>query len=227
MPDLAKVIADEPGVKWIIGRVKAVTGDTFTMTYRGGDVVGVGTLDHYVPAVGDVVHVLSSDMNGMVAIGSNNQAAGVTPPTSPSPPVTVTASSTGTHRLSTAAWTPGVIRESPDEVGCWIYPSFGALPVGVPLPVARLTIRVTAVDSTPMEFVLHSMPATTGALALVPGASYRTVVLPIGIPVDVPLPLDWASQLLTGPALGVGIGNGDYTMSLVDTGGLLTFTPLM
>jgi hypothetical protein len=34
--DLAAALAVDPGVKWIIGRVTAITGETLTMAYRGG-----------------------------------------------------------------------------------------------------------------------------------------------------------------------------------------------
>jgi hypothetical protein len=224
MADLAKVIADEPAVKWIIGRVKTVTGDTFTMTYNGGDVTNVGTLDHYIPVVGDVVHVLSSDMNGMVAVGSNNQTT--TPPTVPTPraPVTVASTAVATYSVPLATWLPGALNGAPDQIGCWFYPGMATTPgVGIQ-PVAALSIQITAQDATPLEFVLHNLAGPTGAPVIT--GSYRVAAPAVLTPTAVRLPLEWATLLISGQALGVGIGGGDYTAILIGSSGLLTFTPL-
>lgn len=224
MADLARALADEPGVKWLIGRVKEITGDTFTMTYRGGDVTDVGTLDGYVPVVGDIVHVLSSNLNGMIALGSNNQAV-VPPPTSlPSAPVTVAASAVATFVISTGEWMSDILAESPDQIGAWFYSTLGT--ASVPTPLARFSINITTQSDDPLEFVLHQSVTTVGPL-VVASAPYRAAASPIGLPTDIPLPLEWASTLLSRNAAGVGAGGGGYTAVLTGSSGLLTFTPLL
>lgn len=227
MADLARALADEPAVKWLIGRVKEVTGATFTMSYRGGDVPDVGTLDSYVPVVGDVVHVLSSNTNGMIAIGSNNQTTTPPPDSLPGAPVTVAASGVATYLISSTGWTADLLAEGPDQIGCWFYPSFAAASVPGVLPVSRLTINVTAQDATPLEFVLHASTDTSGPLVPVPGSSYRAAAPIPGVATDIPLPLEWASMLVLGQAKGVGVGGGGYTAVLTGSSGLLTFTPLL
>lgn len=224
--DLARALTGDPPVRWIIGRVKQVTGDTITMTYRGGDVTAVSVIDQYVPKVGDVVHVLASDLNGMLAIGSNNQSAVAITPTTPRDAITAAATSVATYQLSTNAWTPGVIRESPDHIGLWLYPSFATTPGVGYSPLARFTIRITTSTLDPLEFVLHSSVAAAGVPVVL--ESYRVAAPPTGVATDVPLPLDWGSALLRDTASGVGIGGGRYTALLsASTSGLLTFTPLL
>lgn len=225
--DLAQALAPEPSLRWLIGRVAAVTGNTLTMTYRGGTVENVGVLDQYLPVVGDVVHVLASDMNGMLAIGCNNQPTVLPVPSTPAAPVTVASTAIGTYRISTGAWSPGEITESPDQVGIWIYPAFTSVSGFVVLPVATLTIRVTATSDQPLEFILHQMVTAGGSLLLVAGSSYRVTPPPVGVPTDVQLPLEWASMLILHGALGIGVGGGDYTATLTGSSGLLTFTPLL
>jgi hypothetical protein len=222
--DLAAALAPEPGVKWIIGRVTAITGETLTMAYRGGLVTNVGVMDQYTPKVGDVVHVLSSDANGMIALGSNNQAT--TPPVTPTPraPVTVASTSVATYVLSTASWLAGTLAESPDQIGCWFYPGMATTPgIGIQ-PLASLSIKITAQSATPLEFVLHGSAGPTGIP--VTTGSYRVAAPPMLTPTDMRLPLEWAPLLISGQALGVGIGGGDYTAIFTGSSGLLTFTPL-
>jgi hypothetical protein len=225
MPDLIQALATGPGVKWLIARVTAITTPTITITYRGGDVTDVGVLDQYVPAVGDVVHILASDLNGFLAIGSNNQGGTITPPTV-QPSRTATASDVATYRISTLTWTVGTLQESPDLVGIWLYPPAQIAAAHAALPIARLTIRITATDAVPLEFVLHRMTSASGPLTLVPGAAYRTGAPPVGVPTDIPLPLGWATLLTSGLANGVGVGGGDYATTLTGSSGLLAFTPL-
>jgi hypothetical protein len=222
--DLAAALVVDPGVKWIIGRVTAITGETLTMVYRGGLVTNVGVMDQYTPKVGDVVHVLSSDTNGMIALGSNNQTT--TPPVTPAPraPVTVASTSVATYTLSTGTWQTGSLIESPDQVGCWFYPGMATTPGAGIQPLASLSIRVTAQTATPLEFVLHASADPTGVL--VTTGSYRIAAPPLLTPTDVRLPLEWAPLLIRGQALGVGVGGGDYTAIFTGSSGLLTFTPL-
>lgn len=223
--DLARALAPPPAVGWIIGRVTAVTGDTLTMTYKGGTVTDVGVLDHYIPAIGDVVHVLTSDLNGMVAIGSNNQTTPPVTPTPPPPPITLASTSTATYRISTNTWTVGTVDESPDQVGCWFYPAFDT-GVGVgALPLASVTIRLTVSTTAPLEFVLHGNATPAGPIVIL--GSYRVAAPNAGAATEVPLPLDWGSMLIRGQAMGIGVGGGDYTASLTGSAGQLTFTPLL
>jgi hypothetical protein len=222
--DLATALAPEPGVKWIIGRVTAVTGETLTMTYRGGTVTNVGVMDQYTPKVGDVVHVLSSDVNGMIAIGSNNQAGVPVVAPTPRTAVTVASTSTATYTFSTNTWQAGSLVESPDQIGCWFYPFMTLTPSLGIQPLASLSIQVTAQGAAPLEFVLHTSAGPTGVPAVI--ASYRVAAPLLPMPTDMRLPLGWATLLLSGQALGVGIGGGDYTAIFTGSSGLLTFTPL-
>lgn len=223
MPDLVAALVTEVPVRWHIGRVAAINADsTISVTHKGGVMENVGVLDQYTPVVGDVVHMLGSNLNGVLAIGSNNQvgSAPVTPPVTP--PTTVASSGTGTYRSDLGDWTAG-LTQSPIRVGCWFYPDPITLSFG---SIAQLTIRVTAQDDMPLEFVLHGMTAAAGPLVLITGASYQVAPPPVGVPTDVPLPLEWAALLAAGPANGVGVGGGNYSTVLTGSSGLLTFTPL-
>jgi hypothetical protein len=223
--DLARALATDPRVKWIIGRVTALSGDTFTMTYRGGVVQGVAALDSYTPKVGDVVHVLASDQSGMIAIGSNNQPAAI--PSSPVSvmPVSFASSAVATYEISAGSWTSGVLQASPDSLALWLYP----MPIGGPGmsgPMARFTIQIAAEPTIPLEFILHAASAATGTPEIL-DMSYSVAASPVGGATDVALPLDWATELLQGRAQGIGVGGGDYTVTLTGSSGLLTFTPLL
>jgi hypothetical protein len=160
----------------------------------------------------------------MIALGSNNQTT--TPPVTPVPraPVTVASTSVATYTISTGLWQAGVLTESPDQIGCWFYPGMATAPGSGIQPLAALSIRVTAQTATPMEFVLHNSAGPTGTP--VTTGSYRVAAPPLLIPTDVRLPLEWAPLLISGQALGVGIGGGDYTAIFTGSSGLLTFTPL-
>jgi len=223
--DLALALASEPPLRWIIGRVTALTGDTFTMTYRGGSVEGVGTLDHYTPRVGDVVHILASDNNGMVAIGSNNQTSTPAAPPVPKAAKTATATATSTYLAATGTWSTGVVREAPDQVGCWFYPSFVASGAFDVLPLARFTIQIVAQSAAPLEFILHSLTGAAGQPVAL--SRYRVAAPPLSMGTNVQLPLEWGAMLVGGQALGIGIGGGDFTGDFTGSTGLLTFTPLL
>jgi len=223
--DLARALAAAPQVKWLIGRVTSLSGTTFTMTYRGGIVEGVAALDHYNPQVGDVVHVLASDLNGMIAIGSNNQPAVLPTPPVPGAPFTRAATTTATYQISTGTWVTGMLQASPDHLALWLYPTFSGGPSAT-APMAQFTIRITALSDIPLEFILHAS-TTTGGVPEILATSYRIAAPPIGIVTDVPLPLEWATEILRGRAQGIGVGAGDYSLTLTGSSGLLTFTPLL
>lgn len=223
--DLARALASDPPVRWLIGRVTSLSGETFTMTYRGGIVEGVAALDSYDPKVGDVVHVLSSDQNGMIAIGSNNQPAVTPTPPVPGAVFTRAATQTATYQISSGTWVTGMLQATPDHLALWIYPTFSGGPSSI-APMATFTIRITALSDIPLEFILHAS-SSTGGVPEILATSYRVAAPPIGIVTDVPLPLEWATEILRGRAQGIGVGAGDYSLVLTGSSGLLTFTPLL
>jgi hypothetical protein len=191
--DLAQALASEPPLKWVIGRVTAITGSTFSMSYRGGTVTGVAAVGTYVPKVGDVVHLLSSDQNGMIAIGANNQAATV--PVTPPPPVPITVAplSAAVYQVATATWTDqtGPVPRSGQlvaVVGVTVLAA-GAVAVGtglagsgsVNLPISAV-VTTAGSASGPGGSVTRSTTATitaSGTVAVPPAAVFpNTGVFP-------------------------------------------------
>lgn len=218
---LENVLAQPAPLRWLIGRVAGITGNTFTMTYRGGDVPGVGHLDSYTPVVGDVVHVLSWPDNGMIAIGSQNATEVPRWPTEVSVgnPLIVMPTQVATYTPSTGAWTPNVITQGPDSVGCWFYnPSdFTAFNLAL---LGEVAIEINPTDGGPPEFceVTNTLPA--GSLTLVEGSGsrYGRAQPTLGAAIWLTLPLDWGLDLAAGTANAVGIGGGLYDGTYSGTG---------
>lgn len=226
MTDLAQVIAGDVPVRWLIGRVSAVTGDTFTMTYNGGPVYSVGYVDQVVPQVGDVVHVLASDDNGMLCVGTNNAPlVARVPPVAVGTPLIVSAASSGTYSATTGLWTAGITQDV-DKTGCWFYAA-GAFNAMASSTLARVEVEVTRTAGGPPEFVEHANATGTGTLAIVAdaGSSYATAAPPVGVATWVALPLEWGRNLVTGVAKGVGIGGGNQAGAYSGTG-RIRLTPL-
>lgn len=218
---LENVLAQPEPMRWLIGRVAGITGNTFTLTWRGGDVPGVGHLDSYTPVVGDVVHVLSWPDNGMIAIGSQNAAAlDRWPAEIPTGnPIVVDPTQLATYTPSTGVWTPGVIVQSPDSVGCWFYNSsaFSAFNLAT---LGEVAIEINPTDGGPPEFCEITNPLPAGVLTLVDGggARYSRAQSSIGVATWVTLPLDWGLDLASGAATGIGIGGGLYDGTYSGTG---------
>lgn len=224
MPDLVRTLAEAPAVKWLIGRVSVLTGDTFTLAYSGGEIPNVGCSDQYIPIVGDVVHVLSWSPNGMLAICSNNAPLVPRVPSVPvGTPITVSANAYGTYDLDTAAWTASTLVQSPHQVACWFYtPSaFASLATSI---LATFEIEVTRTSGGPPEFVTHGNTTGAGALIL-PGQKYAREQPPATVATWVKLPLEWGQQLIGGTIKGIGIGGGLYTGAYSGTG-RVRLTPL-
>lgn len=225
MANLEDVLAQAPPLRWLIGKVAFVTGDTFTMIYNNGFVLNVGCSDQYIPVPDDIVHVLAWEPNGMLAICSNN--APLTPPTPMVPvgtPVTVSANSYGTYDLSAAAWTASTLVQSPTQVACWFYtPSaFSSLAAST---LATFEIEVTRTSGGPPEFVTHTNLAGSGVLGL-PGQKYAKVTPPLTVATWVPLPLEWGQQLIAGTIKGIGVGGGLYSGTYSNGTGRVRLTPL-
>lgn len=225
MPNLEDVLAQAPTVRWLIGKVGLLTGDTFTMIYNGGFVLNVGCSDQYIPAVGDIVHVLAWEPNGMLAVCSNNTP--LTPPTPTVPvgtPITVSANAYGTYNLATLTWTASTLVQSPTQVACWFYtPSdFASLASST---LAKFEIEVTRTSGGPPEFVTHTNTAGSGALGL-PGQKYAKVNPPAAVATFIPLPLEWGQQLIAGTIKGIGIGGGLYSGAYSNATGRARLTPL-
>lgn len=226
MSDLAEVLHPSVPVRWLIGRVYAVTGDTFTMTYNGGQVPSVGYVDQVVPQVGDVVHVLASDDNGMLCIGTNNTPlVPRVPPVAVGTPLIVNATSSSTYFATTGTWTAGVVQDDA-RTGCWFY-SAGAFAGMLTSTLAKVEIEVTRTSGGPPEFVEHTNTAAVGALVLVAdmGTRYVTPAPPVGAATWVALPLEWGRNLVTGTAKGIGIGGGQWVGAYSGTG-RIRLTPL-
>ena len=221
MTDLAEVLTPGVPVRWLIGRVYAVTGDTFTMTYNGGQVPSVGYVDQVVPQVGDVVHVLASDDNGMLCVGTNNvPLVARVPPVAVGTPLIVTASSSGTYSTTTGTWTAGVAQD-PTRTGCWFYAA-GAFASMAMSSLAKVEVEVTRTSGGPPEFMEHTNLTGTGVLISVAGSGtrYVTAAPPLGVATWLALPLEWGRNLVTGAAKGFGIGGGQFVGAYSGTGRL-------
>lgn len=227
MPDLIQSLIQPSPLRWLVGQVTAITGDTVTISHDGGSVYEVGVIDQYIPVVGDVVHAIAWSTNGMLILGSNNQPlVARVPPAASAAPVTVNDTSVATYTPSTGAWAAGVGIAGPDSIACWFYPSIAALGTLTGVVLAVFTINLTATSAVAAELVLHSNTSGAGPLILLADASYRITAPPVGVPTVVALPMEWGQRLISGEALGIGIGGGTYTGVWTSSAATLTFVPL-
>jgi hypothetical protein len=226
MPELSSMLVHEPGVQWIVGQIKTITGGVVTVTYGDGMINSVGYLDSYVPVVGDTVHMLSQDGVGCLILGSNNYVAPPPyPPQATASPVTVTASQWATYGPVANTWTGGVVNQSPTAYGCWFFAA-GAFTALAGLQPAKFEIEINLLTGGPPEFVAHRNSSPTGALVLASTGRHAPMTVTAGVPTWVPLPLDWATGMTNGEVSGIGIGGGIYSGSYSGSGTRLRFTPL-
>jgi hypothetical protein len=221
LPDL---LVRLPTIRWFMARVSAIheTGHAVTLDYRGALIQHVGHLTSYTPTVGDVVHVITDQHNGMLVLGAEMLPV---KPVLPTPPVPLSAVSTGqASYLENAGWTTGSVRQGDGWSGAWFYPptAFTSLTVADP---AALEVQLTAPAGTrPLSFVLHSNRDTTGTFARV-GEPF--LVQPAEGLQWIQLPLSWVRDLIGGVAAGLGLSTDQpsYT-AMITGGGTLRFTAL-
>jgi microcystin-dependent protein len=78
MFNLLDVLATDPQVGWLVARVKSIDTARKKLTLIVGDVgnanapqvVGASYLSHYTPSIGDVVHALTKNDQGVLVIGA-------------------------------------------------------------------------------------------------------------------------------------------------------------
>lgn len=221
--DLSDVIEQAPGIRPIKGTVLRITGDTFTMSFLGGEVPNVSHLDQYTPAPGDIVMVLAIPRGGWLAIGSiNGTGASSGDVQSPSITSTVAAEGFSTFILNAGGgvWIGGELEQGPDRCGCWFY-DVGDFSVYDGAVLASFEVEITRTSGGPVEMQLHNSPGATGTLVLpVPGPYIVPGTPPLGVPTWVPLPLGWGQELASGRVAGVGIGLGQHSGVYAGTGRL-------
>lgn len=220
---LADLIADIPPTKWIMATVDSVqmAEHAVTLSYHGGLIPHVGYLESYPPAVGDVVHALIDQRNGLLVLGKEVLRPATTPPT-PGPVVTAVNTDSGTWNTVSNTWSDG-IRQGPEESGAFFYvPAAFTSLVGVTL--AKVEIRLTlAADSQALSLVLHDNADTSAPFTQV-GSLYLHKIEP-EVDTWVALPMAWANALVNDDAKGIGLASDIYT-AVVSAGGTLRFTPL-
>lgn len=214
MPSLQDVFAElsGPRLNWITGTVTAVAGGYATISYLGGTITRCGYLDQYTPVVGDSVHALSLEGQGVLILGSNNGTPGGPPAPTEQTPVIVNTSATGTYREG--VWSAG-LNQAPGQYACTFY---GSMPVITNLK--SVEIEVSGSGAFP-EFIPHKNATAAGALVLVPGNPWR-----VGASTGwIKLPLGWGRDLLSGVTEGFAIASSGQVRTYTSTG-RVRFTPL-
>lgn len=220
--DLSDVIERTPGLRLIRGRVTAVDGDLITVSYLGGVITNVGTLDQYSATEDDIAVVIVWPKGGMLAIGSNN-GAGPPDATLPWTPVTLTVAAEGVSTYVLAAsgavtWLGSTLQQGPDRALCWFYDGglFATVSGGL---LASFEVEVIRTAGGPPEFLLHGNPGAGGELIMASPTWYLPDDLPaVGVATWIPLPVGWGEMLVNGLASGVGIGLGQHTGTYTGTG---------
>lgn len=219
MPNLQDVFAElsGPRLNWITGTVSAVTGGYVTISYLGGLIERCGYLDQYTPVVGDFVHGLSLEGQGVLILGStNNGAPGGLPDPVQQTPVIITPASFST--LANGQWQPG-LTQAPGNYAAFFY---GTIPVIANLQ--SVEIELTGINGGPPEFVKHNTLNSAGAgiIDIVPGNSWKpaTPVLAWWS-----LPIGWGKDLMNGIIKGFAISSSGQTGTYTGTG-RVRFTPL-
>lgn len=217
---LGDVIGQVPGIRMVKGTVLRLTGDTFTMSFLGGEVPNVSHLDQYTPVVGDIVQVLVVPRGGWLAIGSTN-GTGAPGGSTQFPPMSsiLTADGQSTYIVG-GTWLVGALSQAPDRCGCWFYDA-SKFTVYAGAALATLEIEITRSSGGPVEMQLHGNASGSGELVLAaPGPYVAPDTPPVGTPTWVRLPVGWGELLASGQARGVGIGLGQHSGVYAGTGRL-------
>ena len=223
MSALTSQLVRTPGLTWIVGTVYAVNAASVVLACRGGLITNVGYVDQYIPIVGDVVHAISQEGQGVLIVGSNNA---VSPPVSQLPlPTVLTVNSTQWASYAAGTWTTGVLAQSPTSWACWFYPS-GALASLAGRMLASFEFEIVLATGGPPEFVAHATAAPVGALTLRDTFRHAPVQPAVGVATWVPLPLDWGDAMVAGEIAGIAVGGGIYSGTYSGTSGRLRATTL-
>lgn len=226
MADFVQALAAGPQVEWIVGTVTAITGATITVWYAGADVPDVTPVEQYTPTVGDVVHMLSMESRGMLALGSVPLAAPRPEPAPTGVELIVLPSIIATYGPGIGQWELGTIVQDVGRVGCWFYDQAGFIPVGG-MVLASVSIEVTLDSgSGPPEFVEHGATEPVGVLPVLTDTPFGRVPGPTGVPTWLDLPLDWGMDLIQGTAGGIGIASVLFTGNYTSSTGRLRLTPV-
>lgn len=223
--NLSDVIDRTPGLRLIRGEVEQVTGDTITLSYLGGSIDHVATLDQYNPVVNDIVIVIVWPKGGYLAIGSNNGTTAETPSV-PVPPYTLTVNADGvsTYVLDAAGnftWLGSTLEQGEDRALCWFYDT-GLFSSMTGALLASFEVEITLTSGGPPELLLHGNPSAVGELVQATPTWYLPDEddVPLGVATWVPVPVGWGEMLANGQASGVGIGLGQHTGTYTGTGRL-------
>lgn len=221
MADLAALLVQKEPLEWVIGTVTVITGDTFTMLWRGGTVYNVGHVSGYTPVVNDIVHCLSWGQNGMLAFGKT--ASTILLPALPTPTVTtVNSNGTATWGPGDTAWEASVLKQEPNKLGCFFYTQSDFDPIKN-AELSKVEIQVTRTSGGPPEFRLHGNLSGTGPLILGSATIFTAPTPAAGVPTWIPLPIGWGQRLILSTdldAFGIGIGLGEYSGVYTSTGNL-------
>jgi hypothetical protein len=225
---LDRTLADiyAPQLRWLSGRIDAITGDTVTLAVGGGYIPNVGCSDQYTPVVGDVVHALSWEPNGILVLCSSNQpGAGPVSPLTPGAPSTITPTSFSVYDTATGSWAPGTT-VGPTRTGAWFY-SPGAFSALADIPMASVEIAITRTAGGPPELVALTNTSALGPPAAVTytASRYGLANTPIGVSTWLPLPLEWGQGLASGEIGAIGVGGALYSGTYTGTG-QIRMTPL-
>jgi hypothetical protein len=201
MQDLLAEIG-KPKLNWLVARVfKVNPNGTCTLSYSGGFIYNVSSMDHYVPVVGDVVHALSFEPQGVLILGANSNTTGVDPvePVAQTPTV-ITPVSTATYTYATETWTPGFLQQGPGLLAGWRYLFTAFVPLYRTI-FQQVEVEITRVSGGPPELVrfLGAVPE------IPPGPPWQAPLTDAGVPTWVSVPLGWGQELLTGDVDGIGI----------------------
>jgi hypothetical protein len=227
MADLLEQLAllQGPRLTWIQGIVTVATGpNAVSFSYAGGTIVKAAVLDQYIPVVGDSIHALSFEGQGVLVLGSTNLPGGTLPSVLEQVPIIVNAISTATYGPLPGIWTPGVLQQARDQVACWFYSStaWSAL-VGRSLQLVE--IEVTRTSGGPPLFVQHLNSTAVGVLSVVSGAPWAPTSPPAGVPTWIKLPIGWGMNLVSGTTKGIGIVSNGQSGVYSGTG-RVRLTPL-
>lgn len=222
LDDFADLFAQEPPLRWFIGRVLDIENGTLTIDYRGARVVNVGYLDQYVPQVDDVVQCISLEGTGVLALGSNNKPTATGPQLQED--LVWMAGPAGTYGWSETAvqWIPLPLPlQNEDTALVWTY-SLGELQNQL-AELSSVELELSGYSRDNPYLVLHHSDSAGGSpLDVIAGP--WPVRLPaqgweLG-PVWVPIPIEWGTMLMLGQARGLAIGLGAGSSALEGTGRL-------
>lgn len=226
MADMAHLLAKEPLLRWVEGKVLRITGDYLTISYNGGEVDNVARLSTYTPAPGDIVQMLAQSGIGFLVLGVATKTGSGIGPLPTESAVTVSADSAATWHVGTtaSAWEPGVLAATgPADYGVWLYDVEMLAAAGKSM-LTSFEIEVSMASGGPAEFFLHNQAGAVGNLSVLSPGRYVTSWEPYSAMTWVPLPLGWGEDLIAGRARGIGVGGGMFSATWVAGGGRLRFT---